>query len=279
MPAASIIVPTRERSHYLDVALASVVPQAAQAEAEVLVVCDGHDPDTEAVAERHGVRLLGFPETRGLNAARNAGVAAASGEVIVMIDDDIEAPAGWLQAMLDGIAGAPEHEVFGGPIRARFEGGLRACDHEDPPITALDLGSEDCDTEVVWGANMAFRRRAYERLGPFDETILGLRGDEEEWERRYTNAGGVVRYIAGAGVDHRRDRRDSRLRALSRSAYNLGRAARRWDGRKQIAPPLERELRTVIACVLHAGRRRCTNGAVAAAYNLGRLREAVAAKR
>ena len=164
------------------------------------------------------------------------------------------------------------------PDPGAIRGWTARVDHEDPPITALDLGSEDCDTELVWGANMGFRRRAYERLGPFDETILGLRGDEEEWERRYTTAGGVVRYIARAGVDHRRDRRDCRLRALSRSAYNLGRAARRWDGRKQIAPPLERELRTVIACLVHAGRRRCANGAVAAAYNLGRLREAVAAR-
>jgi GT2 family glycosyltransferase len=215
---------------------------------------------------------------RGLNAARNAGIRATSGEVIVLIDDDVEAPPGWLEAMLAGIAAAPDREVFGGPIRARLEGGLRACDHEDPPITALYLGAEDRDTELVWGANMALRRSAFERVGPFDESILGLRGDEEEWERRYISQGGVVRYIARAGLDHRRDRRDSRLRALSRSAYGLGRASRRWDDRKAIAPPVARELTGLTRCVLHAARRRCANGAIAAAYNLGRVREAVAAR-
>jgi glycosyltransferase involved in cell wall biosynthesis len=275
---ASILVPTRDRAHYLEVTLASVVPQADRLGAEVIVINDGADGRTEAIAKRHETRLLTFAEPRGLNAARNAGIRAASSDVIVLIDDDIEAPPGWLESMLAGIAAAPDHEVFGGPIRARIEGGLRMCDDEDPPISALELGSADRDTEAVWGANMAIRRSAFERLGPFDETITGLRGDEEEWERRYTSAGGTIRYIARAGLDHRRDRTDSSVRALSRSAYRLGRAARRWDRRKAIAPPLRRELRTTVACLLHAVRRRCENGAIAAAYNFGRVREAIAAK-
>lgn len=271
-------MPTRDRPHYLEVTLASVVPQANRIGAEVIVINDGADQRTDAVAKRHDARLVSLAEPRGLNAARNAGIRAASCDVIVLIDDDIEAPQGWLDAMLAGIAAAPDREVFGGPIRARIEGGLRMCDHEDPPISALDLGPEDRDTEAVWGANMAIRRSAFERLGPFDETITGLRGDEEEWERRYKSAGGIIRYIGGAGLDHRRDRTDSSIRSLSRSAYRLGRAARRWDRRKAIAPPLRRELRAAVACLLHAVRRRCENGAVAAAYNFGRVREAIAAK-
>ncbi len=137
----------------------------------------------------------------------------------MLVDDDVQAPPGWLAALLAGVEAAPGADVFGGPIRARLEGGgPRACGREGPPITALDLGDTDRDTELVWGANMAVRRRAFELAGPFDESISGRtadsngsgaarwdsRGDEEEWERRYRARGGTIRYVAAAGLDHRR---------------------------------------------------------------------------
>ena len=76
---------------------------------------------------------------------------------------------GWLDALLDGAAHDAGHDVLGGPIRARLEGGrLHACGREPPPLTTLDLGPEDRDAEFVWGANMTLRRRALERIGPFD---------------------------------------------------------------------------------------------------------------
>ena len=55
----------------------------------------------------------------------------------------------------------------------------------------------------MWGANLALRRSAYERIGPFDERLGGA-GDEEDWQRRLRAAGGSVGYVAAAGVDHRR---------------------------------------------------------------------------
>ena len=71
------MIPTRARAAYLEVALASVVPQAPRAGAEVLVVTDGPDAATAAVARRHGARPSRCPSRRRLNAARNAGVDAA----------------------------------------------------------------------------------------------------------------------------------------------------------------------------------------------------------
>ena len=77
----------------------------------------------------------------------------------------------------------PDADAFGGPIRARLEGRTpSACGREDPPITSLDLGPEDTEADMVWGANMAIRRSAFERMGPFDEAVAG-HGDEEDWLR------------------------------------------------------------------------------------------------
>jgi glycosyltransferase involved in cell wall biosynthesis len=274
-PTAAIVIPTRNRPEYLDVTLASVVPQARRAAAEVIVVAHGRDLASAAVAERFGVRLVVVPLTATANGSRNAGIEASRGDPVVLIDDDVEAPPGWLEALLRGVAGAPDRDVFGGPIHARLEGGgPRACGREPAPITTLELGAEDRDVPLVWSANMAVRRRAVERVGAFDEALAG-RGEEEEWQRRFAAQGGRVRYLADAGLDHRRTAADATVRRLSRAAYALGRTARRYDARKGVAPALGLELRTLAGCLWHIVRRRCAIGAVMAAQAAGRLREAV----
>ena len=177
---------------------------------------------TAAVAARHGARLVAVPGASGANAARNAGVAAAGGDLVVLLDDDVRAPAGWLNALLAGVRDAPAHDVFGGPIRADLDGGgPRSCGREGAPITTLNLGTGDCDAELVWSANMAIRRRALETVGRFDESIHG-RGEEEDWERRYAAGGGRIRYLAAAGLEHRRAGADARLPRLARAGYALG---------------------------------------------------------
>jgi GT2 family glycosyltransferase len=272
-PSASVVIPTRARPGYLDVALRSIAPQAAEHGAEVLVVSDGPDHATAQVAARHGARLQALDRARGANAARNAGVAAARSELIVFVDDDVEAPAGWLAAILLGAREMPDVDVFGGPIVARLEGGgPHACGREGAPITTLDLGPSDRDTTLVWSANMAIRTAALERVGGFDETLRG-RGEEEDWLRRHARLGGRVRYLAGAGLGHRRTAADATLRRLSGAAYALGRSARRYDVRKGEAGSTGPELRTLAGCLWHVARRRCAVGLVLAAHATGRLRE------
>jgi glycosyltransferase involved in cell wall biosynthesis len=274
-PVASILIPTRGRPSYLNVALGSIVGQARSLGAEVLVVNDGGGPAVIAVAERHGARIVAAPVPGGVNIARNAGIAVAAADLIVLVDDDVRAPPGWLAALLAGVEAAPGSDAFGGPIRAVLEGGgPRSCGREGPPITSLDLGESDRDAELVWGANMALRRRALELAGPFDESLSG-RGDEQEWELILRARGGTVRYVASAGLDHRRTAADSRLRRLAVAAYVQGREARRLDARQRSQPSMASELRTLVGCVWHVFRRRCLNGVVLAAHSAGRIREAV----
>jgi GT2 family glycosyltransferase len=278
-PTASIVIPTRDRPEYLEVTLASVMDQARAAGAEVLVVADGSDPGTEAVARRHAARMVALDHPRGLNAARNLGVRHAQADLIVLLDDDVRVEPDWLTALLAGARHAPGYGVLGGPIRAELEGGgPRACGREPPPITTLDLGPADCDAQYVWGANMALRRATFEDVGEFDEGLAG-RGDEEEWERRYAARGGRVRYVAAAGIVHRRAAADSRMTRLTRAAYALGRTARRNDTRKHSAPSLGFELRVLVGCAWHTLRRRCAYGVVMGAHSAGRLVELAAERR
>jgi glycosyltransferase involved in cell wall biosynthesis len=301
-PAVSVVVPTRNRAGYLDVTLASLAAQAPGVPYEVIVVDDGSDDATAEVVARAAspvqapdvgsarpgdanptsgprsavpVAYLRHETSRGPNAARNTGIAAARGPLIALIDDDVRVPPRWVAEMA---AGAVRHrwaEAVGGPIYASLEGPApRSCGRESAPVTTLDLGPRDCETDFVWSANMAVRRGAIERIGGFDEQVP-IYGDEEEWLIRLHAHGGRVAYLAAAGLDHRRAGDDARLRSLARAEYHRGRAARRNDRRKGIEQPLRRELRNLAGAGWHTARRRCAQGLVMGAHSTGRLVEAL----
>jgi glycosyltransferase involved in cell wall biosynthesis len=278
-PAVSVVIPTRDRAEYLAVTLSSLTDQHLSAPFELIVVADGSPASTLETAERAGAQVRRHATARGPNAARNTGIAAAGAPLIALVDDDIRAPAGWLAALVEGAERHPWAEALGGPIRASLEGPApRSCGREAPPITTLDLGAEDCETRFVWSANMAVRRSALERIGGFDESVP-IYGDEEEWLIRLHAAGGRVAYVAAAGLEHRRQGDDARLRALARAEYHRGRAARRSDRRKGTSPAMRRELRDLAGAGWHTTRRRCAQGLVMGAHSAGRLVEALRERR
>jgi hypothetical protein len=294
-PSASIVVPTRARLDYLRVALASIAPQTSRADAELIVVDDaGPSEEARSLAERFGARYEPHPHPLGLNVARNTGVERSTGELVVFVDDDVEVRDGWLDSLLTAAREHREPEVFTGPILPRLEGSPpHSCGREGPPITALDLGPEDTPARFAWGANMAIRRGALERIGPFDVS-LEHGGDEQEWQERlraeyspqagrerdrhertdeWDGASGPVLYVAGAALHHRRSAADARLRPLCRAAFARGRAARRFDLWRGFPPTLRAELLTLARCLGHVVRRRCPAGLVMVAHSAGRTRE------
>ncbi len=272
---AAVVVPTKDRATYLDVALLGLSAQARDAGADLLVVDDGPDPATRAAAERHGARYVAHTSSRGLNAARNTGLDATTAALVCFVDDDVRVRPGWLAALLDGARRNPGHGCLTGPVEAVFEGyAPRFCGREGPPITFLDLGPSECDAPHAWGANLAVRRSAVEAVGRFDES-LGLYGDEQEWEARLQAAGGRIRWLPHAALEHRRAGADARVSSLVRAARSRGRAARREDVAKGAPPPLDRELRVLAGTLLHGPRFACANGPILSAHSIGRIEEAL----
>lgn len=275
-PLVSVVVPTFNRADYLAVTLASLASQDLDRDAyEVIAIDDGSTDRTSEVIAAAAVRSVRRDQPTGPNAARNTGVRVAGADLIAMVDDDVWAPPGWLRALVEGAERHPDAGALGGPIRARLEGPApRSCGRELPPITSLDLGMADRPAELVWSANMAIRRSAFETVGPFDERF-STGGDEEDWLRRLRVMGGEVFYVAEAGLDHRRAGDDARLRSLMRSAYRRGRNMRAYDRMRGVDPRVGTELRVFAGCGWHTVRRACPQGLVMGAHSAGRLAEAV----
>jgi glycosyltransferase involved in cell wall biosynthesis len=82
----SIIIPTKNESE----AIGGVLTIARQAypQAEIIVVDDGSDDDTGAIAEQHGATVVRHPESLGNGAAVKSGARAATGSVLAFMDGD-----------------------------------------------------------------------------------------------------------------------------------------------------------------------------------------------
>jgi succinoglycan biosynthesis protein ExoM len=125
MVRISIIVPTQRRPDGLAVATRSVLRQTGvdARELELVVVDNDQQPSAQAATQAMA-RGAPFPviyvhePAAGVANARNAAMAAASGALIAFLDDDEEAPEGWLAALLAAQARFDADVVFG-PVRGR----------------------------------------------------------------------------------------------------------------------------------------------------------------
>ena len=124
-PIVSVIIPTRGRPSSLARAVRSLFRQSGVELSRIELVVVDNDPGggAEPVAARLAV-LAPFPvhyvcEPRpGVASARNTGLAAASAPLIAFLDDDEEASAGWLAAML-AVQRRFDADVVFGPVRGR----------------------------------------------------------------------------------------------------------------------------------------------------------------
>jgi glycosyltransferase involved in cell wall biosynthesis len=84
----SVIIPSWNRADRLAVALDSVLAQSLSAH-EIIVVDDGSTDNTRTLIQQHypGIRYL-YQQNGGVSSARNAGIKAASGDWIALLDSD-----------------------------------------------------------------------------------------------------------------------------------------------------------------------------------------------
>jgi len=156
----SVVVPTlngRERLATCLNALTESVPDA-----EVIVV-NGPSADgtTGMVRDRDDVTVLVEIADRTVNAARNAGIEHASGDVIAFVNQGLAVTDTWRAGLETGLADAA---VTTGPIHERLRGGKTTEAVERYTIAGRDVTCFN-------GGNVAFRRQVLDELDGFDEYL------------------------------------------------------------------------------------------------------------
>src|SRR5882757_6392481 len=86
-PSVSVVIPCFDQAHYLGEAIESALGQTLPP-AELIVVDDGSDDNSFEVAGRYPEAVRRRQSHRGVAAARNAGIAASSGDLLVFLDAD-----------------------------------------------------------------------------------------------------------------------------------------------------------------------------------------------
>ena len=227
----SVIISTRDRPEDLARAVASVRASGeAGRRAEIVVV-----EEADAPRPLGGVRSVHLPrEGRGFGYARNAGVAVAHGSLLVFLDDDCEAEAGWLEALTAPLRDDPAVLGAAGAVLVRdcgavgyaenilgFPGGGLRYRHA--------AGGRTIPTRHLSTCNCAYRAEAVRRAGGFAEDAR--RGGEDYLLAERVTALGPCVYVPDAVVYHRpRGRLGAVLRWFIRrgeSEVALLRAARR----------------------------------------------------
>jgi glycosyltransferase involved in cell wall biosynthesis len=176
-PSVSVIIPIYNSGKYLREAIDSVLAQK-HSPLEVLVVDDGSSDNGPEMASRYGpqVRVIAIPH-RGHPAARNAGVAASTGDFLAFLDADDLWIANKIDLQLQAFAADPSLDLVFGHMQN---------------FISLELTEEErakikCNSTVLPGllqGSMLARRDSFERVGPFPEERK--MGDFLDWYGRAT---------------------------------------------------------------------------------------------
>jgi GT2 family glycosyltransferase len=210
----SVVVVNLNRRELLRKCLESLLAQT-DAELEVIVVDNGSTDGSAACVDTEfpGIRLIRNRDNKGFCAANNQGIAIARGEFVALLNNDAEADAGWLAAMVK-VAGekpvgmvACKILVHGDEKRIDKVGHLIYPDGQNRGrgTGCLDQGQFDRVEEVLWpdGCAALYRKEMLDQIGGFDEDFFAY-ADDAELGLRARIAGWTCIYTPHALVRHHR---------------------------------------------------------------------------
>ena len=202
LPSASIVVCSYNGASTIESCLRSMEKLHYPADYEVVFVDDGSTDNTQQILEK-------FPWVRnirqknmGLSYARNVGMEAAKGEIVLYTDSDCEADEDWLYYI--GLAMARGGYVgMGGPNLIPDEGSWVADCVGLSPGGPTHVMIDDREAEHVPGCNMAFFKWALKQVNGFDPQFRKA-GDDVDVIWRLQDLGYAIGFSPSAQVWHYR---------------------------------------------------------------------------
>jgi len=179
-----VLIPTHNRAPTLERCLTSVLraDPADNLDVRVTVICNACTDGSRAVVMRyqaaHPGRVAVVEERRrGKSKALNAGIAATSGDLVGMIDDDEEVDVNWLRVIGTAFADA-ELDFAGGPYVPVWDAPAPAWMPEEymAVVGAVDNGPTARPYApdfpgILKGGNAVIRRAVLARVGPYAEYL------------------------------------------------------------------------------------------------------------
>jgi len=196
----SVIVPAYNAARTLPACLAALKDQAvSRSSYEVIVVDDGSTDATREITQSYGVRLLTQPN-HGPAAARNLGVQAAQGEILLFTDADCAPAPDWIVAMIEPLA---DPDVIGvkGAYRTRQRGLVARfvqAEYEDK----YDKMRQERYIDFVDTYAAAYRRCVFADGQGFDPAFPRASGEDVEFSYRLARQGYKMVFAPKAVVYH-----------------------------------------------------------------------------
>jgi glycosyltransferase involved in cell wall biosynthesis len=202
----SVIVPTHNRRALLERKLRALERELG--DFEIIVVADGCADGTLEFLQNFGtqlnVQVLALPGV-GAAAARNAGVQASSGKILLFSDDDVIPRSGWI------LAHANAHSQKNVVAVGRLE-----------LPTQLRDGVSFLGPKALWwnatGANSSMSRDLFIRAGGYDESFREYGGEDPDLGFRLLKSGANFVFLDRAVAEHWDEGFSSSLRKKARAA-------------------------------------------------------------
>jgi GT2 family glycosyltransferase len=188
-PFLSIVIPVMNQCGYTKAILQNIA-ETVHMPHEVIVVDNGSTDDTAQVLENARARVIRNKTNPPLSKAWNQGCAKAKGTHIAVLNNDLELPDGWAEKLV-------AHERHA--ICPRYEQGPKRCANFENRNSRLRASLREADrpgTHPNGFAGFCFliTREVWERVGPFDESLIIWFGDNDYYLR--TKGMGYVPYMA-----------------------------------------------------------------------------------
>ena len=216
-PTISVVVCAYDEQRTIEECLTSLA-RCDYPALEVVVCDDGSTDRTLEIARRFPFRILELPHG-GLSEARNAGIAASTGDIVAFLDADAACHPHWpwhlaLAFENDSVVAA------GGPNLAFPSAPLIERTVALSPGAPTEVLLSDDRAEHVPGCNMAFRREAINAIGCFDPQYTSA-GDDVDVCWKVLDKGGEIAFSYAAQVRHHRR---STVKSYLRQQRGYGRA-------------------------------------------------------
>ena len=175
----SVVIPAHNAAEFLASALESVRSQRLLPEA-VIVVDDGSSDGTARIAASHGAVVIVNKTARGPSAARNAGVAATSTDLIAFLDADDE----WTPEHAEQTVGAhTKHGViFSAASATQIGAASGRVPTADIGVDPVDLRDVLMYENPILQSGVVIRRDAFDGVGGYDESMR-FAEDYDLWNR------------------------------------------------------------------------------------------------